>query len=381
MKPKLSTEKLNVAPKADAKPKLNAPDPANFTLGIMQAHVEKPGQKTKKRGGMQDAAVHDDAHRIEPVHLEAEMGRKLSGRKSTGKGLRGALQSYLVDEQKTKQRAQAAENARDAATNKEQAMKSGTLKKSKPKPASSAAGRPKAFLPFNKDETLLLVGEGDFSYALSIVKNGYVEPPNLIATSYDSEQQLRQKYPTAESNIQQLKDMQVKVLHEIDATDLVHTLKAQKHRLLAARLNHIMFNFPHTGRGIKDTNRNIRENQILVQGYFESAKALLQVVNKKFSDTSGYFGQEARETILMTLFEGEPYISWGVKALARAAGYQVERSALLEWSAFPGYCHRRTNGMGTTTKTALTRPARVYIFTKFVPNSHQTTEAVDSDSD
>lgn len=49
-------------------------------------------------------------------------------------------------------------------------------------------------------------------------------------------------------------------------------------------------------------------------------------------------------TILVTLFEGEPYTLWNVKDLARHVGLRVQRSFRFRADAYPGYKHARTLG-------------------------------------
>lgn len=50
-------------------------------------------------------------------------------------------------------------------------------------------------------------------------------------------------------------------------------------------------------------------------------------------------------SIVVTLFEGEPYTLWNIKDLARHAGLQVEKSFKFQAKAYPGYKHARTLGV------------------------------------
>lgn len=63
-------------------------------------------------------------------------------------------------------------------------------------------------------------------------------------------------------------------------------------------------------------------------GFFKSALPLLA------SDGS----------IVVTIFEGEPYTLWNVRDLARHVGLKVQRSFKFEACAYPGYKHARTLG-------------------------------------
>ncbi|EER40824.1 conserved hypothetical protein [Histoplasma capsulatum var. duboisii H88] len=57
-------------------------------------------------------------------------------------------------------------------------------------------------IPFQKEDRILLVGEGDFSFALSLATHH--DCKNLLATSYDSEQALYEKHPQAKRHIEKL---------------------------------------------------------------------------------------------------------------------------------------------------------------------------------
>jgi 25S rRNA (uracil2634-N3)-methyltransferase len=50
-------------------------------------------------------------------------------------------------------------------------------------------------------------------------------------------------------------------------------------------------------------------------------------------------------SIVVTLFEGEPYTLWNIRDLARHSGLEVKRSWRFQASAYPGYRHARTLGI------------------------------------
>lgn len=49
-------------------------------------------------------------------------------------------------------------------------------------------------------------------------------------------------------------------------------------------------------------------------------------------------------TIIVTLFEGEPYTLWNIRDLARHSDLEVQRSFKFQAEAYPGYSHARTLG-------------------------------------
>lgn len=286
------------------------------------------------------------------------MGKQGKQKNLKAKGLKGALARHQL---------------------KEKLQKVTNTSNKKPNDTGKKKINQKPFLPFGIDDEILLVGEGDFSFACSIVKSGLIYPENLKATSYDGFNAVKEKYDGATDNIAYLQNEGVEVSHEIDATRLCQSLKVKAlkkekkytdsiSRNEQRKLSHIIFNFPHTGKGIKDVDRNIKANQELVLSFLKSADELFQVLG---------VGVEGK--IVITLFDGEPYSSWNVKLLAKSVGYKVKESGKFDWSLFPSYHHRRTIGMGDTTKPAMERNARTYVFENLKKESKPSKEADDSE--
>jgi 25S rRNA (uracil2634-N3)-methyltransferase len=69
-------------------------------------------------------------------------------------------------------------------------------------------------------------------------------------------------------------------------------------------------------------------------------------------------------TIIVTVFEGEPYTLWNIKDLARHVGLRVGCSFKFQSEIYPGYKHARTLGNieGGGGWRGETRSARTYIF-------------------
>ncbi|GAA6064715.1 hypothetical protein JCM10212_000829 [Sporobolomyces blumeae] len=173
-----------------------------------------------------------------------------------------------------------------------------------------ALARKKALAqPFRRGEKVLLVGEGNFSFAHSLllplstaeaestsspVPLPLVTPSLLLATSFDSHKTALEKYPDVESHVEALRAAGATVLFEVDATKL----ESNKHVLefcgLGAKgkgkgkgkevaleeegagFDKIVFNFPHVGQGITDQDRNVRTNQTLLLDFYLSASHILR---------------------------------------------------------------------------------------------------------
>lgn len=106
---------------------------------------------------------------------------------------------------------------------------------------------PQCTIPFNPTDRILLIGEGNFSFARALTINAPTSledlpPSNVTATAYDTEEDCYMKYPEAQIIVQGLREMGIEVLFNVDATklDKVSALKGK-------RWDRIVWNFPHAG--------------------------------------------------------------------------------------------------------------------------------------
>ncbi|CAL1694353.1 unnamed protein product [Somion occarium] len=187
-------------------------------------------------------------------------------------------------------------------------------------------------IPFTATDRILLIGEGNFSFARALT----VEPPaaleylparNITATAYDSEDDCYAKYPDAHAIVTVLRQKGAEVIFGVDAT------KLEKYPALRGRnFDKIVWNFPHAGKGITDQDRNILSNQLLLLGFLRSAASFLTtgpvpVVVKKKKPKSGESEDEGQDSaseagtsnsvaprgsILITLRNVTPYTLWSV---------------------------------------------------------------------
>lgn len=208
------------------------------------------------------------------------------------------------------------------------------------KPAKKPQQQPT--IPFEPEDRILLVGEGDFSFARSIVEHhGCCD---VTATCLDSKEELIEKYkPQVEEHIKYIEDEGQAVLFAVDATKL-----QRKELRNSQRFDRILFNFPHIGGKSTDVNRQVRANQELLVKFFGAATTLL--------------AQDG--TIIVTLFEGEPYTLWNIRDLARHSGLEVQKSFRFVAEAYTGYSHARTLGNigGGGGWKGEDRDARSYVF-------------------
>ncbi|KAL1676363.1 hypothetical protein EV122DRAFT_292017 [Schizophyllum commune] len=292
-----------------------------------------------------------------------------------GKGLKSALQA----QQSRLQKKQQAEKAAQVAEQRNKAQKRGAgAIKSKGK-GKAPARRPT--IPFRATDTILLIGEGNFSFARALVVDApgdlaQLPPSNITATAYDSEEECYAKYPDAEAIVTDLRERGVHVLFGVDATrlDKISGLKNKK-------WDKIVWNFPHAGKGITDQDRNILSNQTLILGFLRAAGKLLRpgpapqvhtARKKKKTDDDEEDEAPASEdedmegdssdssatrgTVLITLRNVVPYTLWDVPRLAKTPpppasssmppnpSYTLLRSFTFHRSIWKGYEHRMTKG-------------------------------------
>ncbi|KAK4232103.1 hypothetical protein QBC38DRAFT_145650 [Podospora fimiseda] len=239
--------------------------------------------------------------------------------------LQGALKA-AVQQQKQQQKQNQKRNAAAAVAgppSKKQKLSSQQPQKKKQHVQPSQL---QPVIPFSPSEQILLIGEADLSFAASLASHH--KCTNLTATVLEpSLSVLQEKYPHVQTNISTLlsSNTKNKLLYNIDAR------KLNPSKLGSFLFDRIIFNFPHVGGISKDVNRQVRYNQEMLVDFFRSAKNVLSP--KKGS------------SIIVTLFEGEPYTLWNIKDLGRHSGLEVGRSFIFRGEGYPGYKHARTLGV------------------------------------
>ncbi|PTB67837.1 hypothetical protein BBK36DRAFT_1193951 [Trichoderma citrinoviride] len=208
-------------------------------------------------------------------------------------------------------------------------------------------------IPFSRHDRILLVGEGDLSFAASIIEHHGCT--NVTATVLEKNHaELVAKYPAVDANIADTESkpptITNKLIYNVDATKLPPSVARSPH-------DRIIFNFPHVGGKSTDVNRQVRYNQELLVSFFQRCLA------------SPRAPLAPGGSVVVTLFEGEPYTLWNIRDLGRHAGLQLERSFRFQAAAYPGYHHARTFGVVRNKKGEESggwkgedRPARSFVF-------------------
>ncbi len=215
----------------------------------------------------------------------------------------------------------------------------------------------------------------------------------IIATCYDNKETLLKKYPDAKANIKAFQaaayefdtsseskssktpssnnskpmptSLETQVITSVDARKLSEI----KDGAFQSKFDKVIFQFPHTGSGEKDREKNIAEQQELLIDFFREATVCLNLE------------ENPKAEIHVTLKQGDPYTDWKIvdccrkgsrlSSLELPSGGSVELDIKGCWEfeprVFRGYAHRRTIGFSETiSKSAneeiLKNGAKTYVF-------------------
>ncbi|ESR65942.1 hypothetical protein CICLE_v10010347mg [Citrus x clementina] len=178
---------------------------------------------------------------------------------------------------------------------------------------------------YSSHHKILLVGEGDFSFAACSAKS-FGSADNKVATSLDSKELLMAKYSRAASNLKELEESGCTILHEVDA----HTM-SQHPMLYSKSFDRIVFNFPHAGFHFNYREHDlflIQRHQELVRGFLKSAMNMLKENGE----------------IHVTHKTAYPFNRWEIEMLGVGFGLRlVEKVPFYLWH-YPGYQNKRGDG-------------------------------------
>ncbi|XP_021745099.1 uncharacterized protein At4g26485-like [Chenopodium quinoa] len=176
---------------------------------------------------------------------------------------------------------------------------------------------------YSSRHRILLVGEGDFSFAACLA-TAFGNATSMIATSLDSQDMLVNKYADANSNLDLLKEKGCVLLHRVDA------LTMSEHPVLQKQVfDRIVFNFPHTLLLLREHYAaQIKLHQELVVGFFKSAYKMVAENGE----------------VHVTHKTAHPFDQWNIEELASEAGlYLVDEVSFYQWN-YPGYHNKRGDG-------------------------------------
>ncbi|KAH1032422.1 hypothetical protein J1N35_044596 [Gossypium stocksii] len=177
---------------------------------------------------------------------------------------------------------------------------------------------------YSSSHKILLVGEGDFSFAACLatsVGSGI----NMVVTSLDSKVMLNYKYKEAMANVSRLEELGCTVIHEVDCCTM-----SQHSKLKSNLFDRIVFNFPHAG-------------------FFFSSESTPYVIDLHKKVVKGFL----RNAVEMLTENGEvhithkiahPFNMWEIEKLANEVGLGLLDEVAFYYWDYPGYKNKRGEG-------------------------------------
>lgn len=114
--------------------------------------------------------------------------------KGKGKSLKKSLTKHLTAEQEKSRRASYEERQRENEKQK-------SHPKAKSKAVSARQKEKSSYQPYHNGQRVLLVGEGNFSFAVAFAKRFPASAKVSVATAYDTEEEAKRKYSDTEENV------------------------------------------------------------------------------------------------------------------------------------------------------------------------------------
>ncbi|BAT88450.1 hypothetical protein VIGAN_05194800 [Vigna angularis var. angularis] len=173
---------------------------------------------------------------------------------------------------------------------------------------------------YSSHHQILLVGEGDFSFSLSLAKS-FGSAANIVASSLNPYDNVTKMYKQAKSNLEELHKLGAFLLHGVDAT------KMKLHPdLKMRRFDRVIFNFPHAGfHGREDSSSMIEMHKALVHGFFNNASRMLR----------------ANGEIHISHKTTEPFSYWDIENLAAQCFLTLIERADFKIEDYSGYNNKR----------------------------------------
>lgn len=162
----------------------------------------------------------------------------------------------------------------------------------------------------------LLVGEGNLSFAKSLLRQPAVQIDHITATTYEKEKDLSDE---ARQNASLLQRYGALIMHDVDATHLEKSFRPHE-------FDTIIFQFPNVGS--RDAKHGHNPNHVMIRKFLRSAAPYLAPSGK---------------TLISAVDSPHYQGAFQFDDAAAFAGYRMPESYPFDPSLFPGYSHTNTN--------------------------------------
>ncbi|POO03691.1 S-adenosyl-L-methionine-dependent methyltransferase [Trema orientale] len=176
---------------------------------------------------------------------------------------------------------------------------------------------------YSSNHQILVVGDGDFSFSLSLARS-FGSASNILPTSLDPFDVVTKKYKKAKSNLENLRKLGTTPLHDVNATLMkIYSVFSMR------KFDRIIFNFPHAGFcGKEDDIRVIHKHRSLVHGFFWNARSMLR--------PDGEIHVNHKTTPPFCLWNIEELATWNSLVLIKCVDFNIRD--------YPGYNNKRGDG-------------------------------------
>ncbi|NWH80306.1 FDXA1 protein, partial [Piaya cayana] len=197
-----------------------------------------------------------------------------------------------------------------------------------------------------KPHRVLLLGEGNFSFAASLCG---ATGTHVVATCYESEEEVS-GWEGAAENIQRLRERGAEIVFSVDCTKLKDYFLPEKREF-----DRIYFNFPHCGRkaGV------VKNRELLSLFFHSSAEVLAEEGEVHVALCNGQGGTPADQP------QREWHNSWQIVAMAAGAGFILSNVHPFKAETIHGY---KSTGYSSLRVTFSLQGWRLHnVFVPFVP--------------
>jgi hypothetical protein len=178
---------------------------------------------------------------------------------------------------------------------------------------------------------VLVVGDADFSFSAGLQRAlaASERPIELLATGYEREAGLHERFPRARAHIEQLRAEGAQVMHGVDATRLPE--------LFGRGFSRIIWNFPHVlGKS------NLKRNRLLLRDFLQATTPVLEPGGDVCVALCAGQGGTALERLPTDWSQ-----TWQATAQANEAGHLLVDAVPWAEAVVDGYAPCRSKGLAS----------------------------------